>query len=316
MLRCGLVLAFLLPGAGSGWRGPAPTGFTFLKLGVGARPVAMGGAFTAVADDANALFWNPAGLGMSPGFAAGATFMKMLRTVSYTSAGVVAPLGPRVGVGVAGSWLSATDTRRSRLGEELGAFGLTDVAVGPGFGWHPVRGFALGAATQFVFSRIDTFSAAAFTIDAGALYRPLRFLTLGASLLHLGWPRRFIELWEQPPANPRAGAAFNFDFGSSRLLLASDVSAFPDYGPTVSAGGEYVLRLSAADTAGGQSMALRAGYQTGFDAGIWSGFSFGFGYERAMSDWLVLNMDAVYLSYGLLGSAERVSLSLRFSPRR
>ncbi len=30
----------------------------FLKIGVGARPEAMGEAFIGVADDANAVFWN------------------------------------------------------------------------------------------------------------------------------------------------------------------------------------------------------------------------------------------------------------------
>lgn len=34
-----------------------------LELGMGARPLAMGGAFVGLADDANALFFNPAGLG-------------------------------------------------------------------------------------------------------------------------------------------------------------------------------------------------------------------------------------------------------------
>ncbi|MFQ5907078.1 MAG: PorV/PorQ family protein, partial [bacterium] len=35
----------------------------FLNLGVGARPLGMGGSFVAVADDATATYWNPAGLG-------------------------------------------------------------------------------------------------------------------------------------------------------------------------------------------------------------------------------------------------------------
>lgn len=35
----------------------------FLSLGVGARPLGMGGSFVAIADDATAAYWNPAGLG-------------------------------------------------------------------------------------------------------------------------------------------------------------------------------------------------------------------------------------------------------------
>ena len=33
-----------------------------LGMGIGARAIAMGGAFTALCDDASAVFWNPAGL--------------------------------------------------------------------------------------------------------------------------------------------------------------------------------------------------------------------------------------------------------------
>src|SRR5262249_40826491 len=45
----------------------APAGATkyageFMKIAVGARAVGMGGAFSAVADDATSPYWNPAGM--------------------------------------------------------------------------------------------------------------------------------------------------------------------------------------------------------------------------------------------------------------
>jgi hypothetical protein len=40
----------------------ANVGFSFLKIGVDARAAAMGDAYTSMANDASATFWNPAGL--------------------------------------------------------------------------------------------------------------------------------------------------------------------------------------------------------------------------------------------------------------
>ena len=37
-------------------------GAQFLKIGAGARACAMGEAFTGIADDPSAIYWNPAGL--------------------------------------------------------------------------------------------------------------------------------------------------------------------------------------------------------------------------------------------------------------
>ena len=57
-MRIIAVITLLLPGLASAQ--------TF--GGIGARAEGMGGAFVAVADDATAVYWNPAGLGT------GATF--------------------------------------------------------------------------------------------------------------------------------------------------------------------------------------------------------------------------------------------------
>jgi len=47
----------------------------FLRFGVGAKAIGLGRAFTSIADDASALYWNPAGLSTLP--KVGATFMFM-----------------------------------------------------------------------------------------------------------------------------------------------------------------------------------------------------------------------------------------------
>lgn len=314
MLRAALALTLLAAGTAFGLLGPSATGFTFMKIGVGARPVGMGGAYTAVADDANALFWNPAGLALDPAYGGSVTVMKLLQSVSYASAGLVAPIGRRLAVGCAGGFLSASDIRRDELGQELGTFGLSDLAVGPGVAWQPLTGLGFGLGARYVYSRIDSFRASTFSVDGGAIYEPVKYITVGASLLHLGPPRRFISEWEYPPVNLRAGVAGKIPLAGNRLILSSDLSLYPDYGPVLSAGAELSVPLTG--SAAGQTLFARGGHQSGSHLGTWSGFSLGLGYEYRLTQDIFLDLDVVYLSYGMLGDSERASLGLRYSPSK
>ncbi len=312
------LLLVLIPTLVFGFSGGSATGFTFMKIGVGARPMAMGGAFTAVADDANALFWNPAGLAMTRNYDANITFMNVLQSADYTCGGLTIPLGPRFGAGAAIGYLGTTDTRRNELGEELGTFGLSDLAVGPGLGWRPLRGLGFGIGARYVSSRIDTFRASTVSIDGGMMYRPFPFLTLGASLLHLGPPRRFISKWEYPPVNLRFGTALRADYSTGHFLLASDVSLYPNLSPMICFGAEAYLRTAGTgapgDTIRGQGFCLRGGYRTGLGQEAQSGWSLGVGYEYGLVSWLVFGVDVVYSFCGLPGDTERASAYIRFMP--
>jgi len=57
---CLSIFAFIIS---SPARGAEKYAGEFLSLGAGARPLGMGGSFVAIADDATATYWNPAGLG-------------------------------------------------------------------------------------------------------------------------------------------------------------------------------------------------------------------------------------------------------------
>ena len=62
-LLCGLIPLFFLILAVSPVSFAGVDAMPHLRLGAGARSIGMGGAFTAIADDATATVWNPAGLG-------------------------------------------------------------------------------------------------------------------------------------------------------------------------------------------------------------------------------------------------------------
>ena len=56
---------------------PAQSAAEFLRIGVGARAVAMGSAFVAIADDGSAPYWNPAGLANSPTMQATLSYVQL-----------------------------------------------------------------------------------------------------------------------------------------------------------------------------------------------------------------------------------------------
>ncbi|OGC09425.1 hypothetical protein A3J90_05070 [candidate division WOR-1 bacterium RIFOXYC2_FULL_37_10] len=72
-------------------------------IGVGARPLAMGKAYTAVADDGSAMFINPAGLSTSNSLKIVSMNGNLLSEIPYTMMGISQPmLGGNVAIGYVG----------------------------------------------------------------------------------------------------------------------------------------------------------------------------------------------------------------------
>ncbi|MCK4352442.1 hypothetical protein KAW65_03430 [candidate division WOR-3 bacterium] len=64
---------------------PGITSHQFLELGFGARAIAMGGAYTAVSDDAYAIFWNPAGSRVNKKFESIFSFLTLFKEAYIAS---------------------------------------------------------------------------------------------------------------------------------------------------------------------------------------------------------------------------------------
>ena len=65
----------------------------FLNIQVGARGMAMGGAFVASANDASALYWNPAGIARLPKGEAMVMHTNWLAGTDFDFGAIVIPLG-------------------------------------------------------------------------------------------------------------------------------------------------------------------------------------------------------------------------------
>jgi hypothetical protein len=92
----------------------------FLKIPVGARAVGMGGAFSAMADDATAPFWNPSGMVFLPYKEAFLQHAEQFgNLVNHNFGSVVWPI-------------ASGEDRRSALGATLTWVGVDDILITPG----------------------------------------------------------------------------------------------------------------------------------------------------------------------------------------
>ena len=104
------------------------SGAQFLKIGIGARACAMGGAYTGIADDATSIYWNPAGLTQIDNFELSAMQHFWLLDMSYQNLSAVLP--SKYGdFGMSISYSSSGEIPNYENFEKLGTYTAYDMAV-------------------------------------------------------------------------------------------------------------------------------------------------------------------------------------------
>lgn len=264
-----LAAAGVLPAAPAG-AGTA-TGFAFLNLPAGARAAAMGGAFSALADDPTAVFWNPAGVAAAaPVGPGGEVALSGVHHASIQnfSQDLVAATWRRGGDGLSLGFNSHYTGRlegTDEIGNPLGAFGASDFAVLGGYATTAAAGLRVGGSFGWISETIAGTSASTLSFSIGGLYAPsaLGGLMLGAAVRNLGGSPRFStaeggagEAVSQP-LTVAGGASIAGRRGAVPFRLAGEVSKLE--GDDV----EARLGLEVTPT---PTLALRGGWMFGQDA--------------------------------------------------
>lgn len=289
-----VLLGLAAPARAAG--GGAP--FAFLSLDGNARPAALGGAYAALATDAAALLYNPAGLGELQGHEATLMHQEHFSGLTQQYGGLA--LAP--GFGFQFQTLGYGRTQRTTLsnpsGTGLGEFAARDLAVGAGWGRRVGKGLSLGLGLKHVRAEIAEFSGTAFAADLGVLWRPAAVpaLSLGLAAQNLGPRVRFQSASEDLPLNVKLGAAYRARGWGREALLALDVDQPRQGGARVGVGLE-AKPVSA--------FALRLGFDSRNDAGPGLTAGLGVGGKRLWADY-------AFVPFGALGSAHRVSVTLRW----
>ncbi|TPW21421.1 MAG: hypothetical protein FD126_708 [Elusimicrobia bacterium] len=296
LLAAGLVLLPAAASAASG--GSAP--LQFLLLDADARGVALGGAYTALAADANALLYNPAWLGAVRRHEA--SFMHNAHFAGISQDYLA--LATRWGAGAMVNVLDYGELPRTTVANPngtLGSYGARDLAVAAGYG-HAWGAFHAGAAVKHVSETLDTAVGKAWAADAGVGWHPESDDDLGPSaglsVQNLGPTVRFQAASENLPTTVRGGLAHEFKLRGQRSLAALDLAKTR---------GDRLVASLGVETVVAEALALRLGYSGRNQAG-W-GLTGGIGVNFAD-----FSIDYAAAPFGELGVTHRASVNFRFGP--
>ena len=328
-MRIGL-LAVLLAAAPPGARAASSFGAsqagtgaaTFLTLGADARSAGMGNAVDAAADDASALYWNPADLAGLRYRDATFTHAASYQSTFYDFLAYAQPIEADYGTGrerdlvpdQLGTVGAAIQYQNSgRLAEvdntgtpTGGSFTPQNLAATVGWGAELLSGLDAGVAVKYVSSQIEE-SAATGAADFGARWRAQipgteMGYALAANLRNVGGGLKFYGTSDPLPLALVIGQSLH---PLPALTVDLDVTAPRDASPYVSFGVEW-----RAPMIGGVAGALRAGYDgSAASSGLGgvSGVAFGGGLEFQR-----LGFDYAWTPSGNLGNTQRLSLAYRF----
>lgn len=308
----------------------------FLKIGVGGRAAGMGEAFVATANDASALYWNPAGIAQlsRPEF----LFVKSnwIADIYHTFVGFVMPLGVRGVVGGSITYLGMPEMEVRTVYQPNGTgerWHYSELAAAVSYGKYFTDKFAFGGTAKLLYDQLYNMSATGVAVDVGLIYHmEFRNLTIGMSLTNFGTKMRLVgentrfiyhleperdpnsqpnvpadlrtESWELPMRFQVGLSGYAVQTKTVKLLVEVDAVHPNDNTPYGNIGAELQV---------GNFLALRAGHRWIGMRDREGGLSAGFGINwRMPGNGFAISIDYGYTDIGRLKDVHRMSVIFKF----
>lgn len=275
-----------------------PTGAHFLKIGVGARPAAMAGAFVSIAEGAEAGYWNPAGLTRTENIQLTAMHLQWSGDIMYEFVAFARNFENLGTFGASIFYLNLGDIdARDEFGQPLPEFSAYDMCGMISFGRAINEQLNVGANVKVFQEKIGDDNALGYALDIGGLYL-LDKLSFGLSFRNLGIKMKFVDEEFSPPIVAQAGASYR-PLGSQLIVGLDGAYQIYDERGSVRFGAEYWIQ---------EILAIRAGYQyktKDNELGAINGLGAGLGIRH-----MQFGIDYGYEPSAELGDIHRISLKL------
>jgi hypothetical protein len=333
LLVLGLVFGAGSVGYAQGVTKVGSTSASFLGIDVGPRGTAMGGAYVSVANDATAMYWNPAGIARLDKFQAVFSYTQWIADLSFNYAGAVLPLGDFGNVGVNATFLTMGQIERTTIVQPDGTGELFDAAsyaFGLSYARRLSEQFSIGFNAKFIDERLYHSDATGFGFDVGAQFDThLNGLMLGMSISNYGTKmqldgrdmqiqydidpsvhgnNQFINARLQTdgfdlPLMFRVGVSMDLLKGGydSNLILSADALHPNDDVESVNIGGEYIFH---------NMFSIRGGYKGLAAKDSEQRFSVGGGIRYNITGTTTFHFDYSYTDFGVFNGVNTFSVGL------
>ena len=312
------------------------TAGTFLEIGIGATANGMGGAYVSRANDATALYWNPASIADLSQNEVDVVHTEWLAQTNLDYAVLVLPLGDFGTLGFSYTSLSMPDMKVRTVDQPEGTgeyFSAGDLAVGLSYARTLSDRFSVGFTAKYIQESIWHMSSSAFAVDAGTSFKTDLFggMVIGASISNFGTSMKLqgidtrtfssvapsqlgtndqipysidLNSWSLPLLF-RIGVSTNaIKTDNYRWTVAVDALHPNDNYESLNVGTEFSYK---------EFIFLRGGYQSLFLKDGEGGLSLGIGLSSKMlfsSD--IVKFDYAYRDFGRLKSINVFSVGVKF----
>jgi hypothetical protein len=287
----------------------------FLKIGVGGRASAMGESFVAIANDASALYWNPAGLVQFNDNQLLFSHNLWVVDINHDFVGAVYHLDDANAFGLSFTSLSMQDMPVTTEYQPFGTgdyFSFSDIALAVTYSRKMTDQFSFGASVRYIEETLDKLKMRGVMIDLGTYYwtglGTTRFavavsnfgnqLAPDGDVVLIG--KRSNSQWQSfsPPTVFRIGFAFEpYQDEINKVTASIQLNHPNDNSENVGTGLEYNWK---------NMFYLRGGYK--FNVAE-QNYSFGAGVNLPVSIANV-TVDYAYSNFVRLGTAHRFSIIL------
>jgi hypothetical protein len=310
------------------------TAATFLEIGVGARAIGMGGAFVAIANDANALYWNPSGIANLPKSEVTLTHTDWLADTDFNFAGIVLPIGAFGTLGASITTLSMEEMKVRTVDDPEGTgemFDAGDIALGLTYARNLTDRFSIGFNFKYIRQNIWHMSASSIAIDVGTIFiTQFNNMKIGMSISNFGNKMKmegknarvfhdidpekygnndlinaYLETEKSPlPLIFRVGVAMDVLKNAYNCFTVAFDAIHPnDNYESINIGMEYTFK---------NFIFLRFGYKSLFLEDNEQGLTVGAGLQQNLINKISLKFDYAYADFGILHNAQRFSIGIEF----